>query len=210
MKRGKQYKQQSIVSGMGVTDILNMSQRQFNSLTESELRKVVGRLVSAGNKRIRNLESKTDRSSPAYIDVMRSGGKFSTRGKGKEELKAELLRAKQFMTSETSTARNWKRVQTHTIERIKKAVGDFSLTKNQWSDFWSAYKDLSELDPSARLDSVKYEIFKMISVAVEDKSMSSQEIAVKLQPEVQRIYERNQQTKNEFFDGGVSGYFSRR
>lgn len=195
---------------MGVQDILNMSQKQFSSFTESELRKVVGRLVSAGNKRIRNLESKTDRSSPAYLDVMKSGGKFSTRGKNKEELKAELTRAVNFMNAETSTARNWKRVQTHTIERIKKAVGDFSLTKDQWSDFWSAYKDLTELDPSARLDSVKYEVFKMISVAVEDKSLSPQEIATRLQPEVQNIYERNQQIKNEFFDGGVSGYFNRR
>ena len=209
MKRGqKEYKQKSVVSGMSISDILGMSQRQFNAYSESDLRKVVGRLVSAGNKRIRNLEQKTDGTAPAYIDVMRSGGKFSTKGKSIEGLKAELLRAKSFLTAETSTARRWKSIQQNTIRKIKKqVVGDFTLTPDQWSDFWSAYKDLSELDPSARLDSVKYELFKMISVAVEDTAKSPEEIATELAPEVSKIYERNQQLQSEFFSGGVSGFF---
>ena len=209
MKRGKQYKQQSIVSGMSVKDILNITQRQFNKFNESDLRKIVSRLVSAGNKRIRNIEQKTDRTSPAYLNVMDSGGKFLTKGKGKKELKAELVRAINFFKSESSTARDWKRIQKDTIEKIEGKVGKIKMTQAQWSDFWSAYKDLVELDPSARLNSVKYEIFKMISEAVEDKSLSPQEIAIKLKPEVQKIYERNQKLKSEFFDGGVSNYFDR-
>ena len=44
----REYKQQSVVSGMSVQDILNIDNSIFNSLTESDLRKVVGRLVSAG------------------------------------------------------------------------------------------------------------------------------------------------------------------
>ena len=39
------YKQPSLVSGMTVQDILNMDNATFNKLTESEMRKGVGRLV---------------------------------------------------------------------------------------------------------------------------------------------------------------------
>ena len=208
MKRKKEYKQQSIVSGKSVKDIMAMTQKDLNSLSVSDMRKVVGRLVSAGNKRIRNLEQKTDMSSPAYLDIQNSGGKFSTRGKNAEQLKAEFVRAVTFMSQETSSATKWNNIQTGVISKIKGKVGDFALTQNQWTDFWKAYKDLTELDKSARLNNVKYEIFKMISEAVEDKSKSPDQIALEIAPEVSKIYERNQQTKEQFSNGGVSKYFS--
>ena len=69
------YKQPSLVSGMTVQDILNMDNTTFNKLTESEMRKVVGRLVSAGNKRLRSFE-RAGESSPATRHGEKSGGVF--------------------------------------------------------------------------------------------------------------------------------------
>ena len=61
------YKQPSIVSGMTIQDILNMDNKTFNSLNTSDMRKVVGRLVSAGNKRLRSFERAGESLSLIHI-----------------------------------------------------------------------------------------------------------------------------------------------
>ena len=92
------YKNPSIVSGISISDILSMDNATFDSLGEKPLRMIVGRLVSAGNKRLRNFEKKQE-TSPAERYVMEHGGMFSTKGKNLNALRAEFKRAKDFLES---------------------------------------------------------------------------------------------------------------
>ena len=116
------------VKGLKITDILNIDLDAFNKLTESELRALTSRLVSAGNKRIRRLQ-KHDINSPA-IQSLGKEKKFSTKldkGTSKQQrvnkLRAEFSRVRSFLNSETSTISGYKKFRQRTYERIHKETG---------------------------------------------------------------------------------------
>lgn len=115
----KTYKQKSIVSGLSINDIMSMDIRDFNKMSESDLRKVTGRLVSAGNKRMRRMES-AGIESPSLRKAEKSGGAFTVKDKNINQLRSEFMRAKSFLQSPTSSIKGYKETQKKTIEGLKK------------------------------------------------------------------------------------------
>ena len=117
-------KRTEVVKGLSVNDILNMDLSTFNKLGETELRAITGRLVSAGNKRIRLLE-RAEEDTPALSRIQRSGGKLSTKNipRGKQQsvnlLRAEFTRAKDFLEDKTSTVKGWNETRQKSIEGLK-------------------------------------------------------------------------------------------
>ncbi len=198
----RKYKQPSIVSGMSVQAILNMDMETFNKLNTSELRKVVGRLVSAGNKRLRSFEKKGE-SSPAIRHVLRSGGAFSTKGKDLNALRAEYTRAKNFMQAKTGTLKGWKQVKKETIQGLKKQ--GVEMTASQFDDVWKAYEELKELSPEVANRGLKYSVLKDVVDMVTDTDKSADEIATALHENLSNIYE-DHAGLNDGVDG-VSGFF---
>ena len=198
----RKYKQPSIVSGMSVQDILNMDIDTFNKLNTSDLRKVVGRLVSAGNKRLRSFERAGERS-PATRHVAKSGGKFSTKGKDLNALRSEYTRAKNFMQAKTGTRKGWKQVKRETIASLKKH--GVEMTERQFDDVWTAYEDLKELSPEVANRGLKYSVLKDVANMVTDTNKSADEIAIALNENLSRIYEEQAGLNNGV--DGVSGFF---
>lgn len=196
------YKQPSIVSGMSVQDILNMDIDTFNKLGASDMRKVVGRLVSAGNKRLRSFE-RAGESSPATRHVVKSGGAFSTRGKDLNALRAEYTRAKNFLQSKTGTRVGWKKVKKETVKELQKQGVDVS--PEQFNDLWSAYENLKELDPEVSTKKLKYSVLTDISNMIEDRRTTPEEIATELHNKLDLIYEQRAELEND--GNGVSGFF---
>lgn len=198
----RKYKQPSLVSGMSIQDIMNMDINTFNKLSTSELRKVVGRLVSAGNKRLRSFE-KAGESSPSTRYVEKSGGKFSTKGKDLNALRAEYTRAKTFLQSKTGTRRGWKKVKKETISGLKKY--GVEMNEDQFEGVWQAYEDLKELSPEVANRGLKYSVLKDIADMVTDPNKSADEIATALHDNLSKIYEEQAELNDEFT--GVSGFF---
>ena len=198
----RKYKQPSIVSGMSVQDILNMDINTFNKLNKSDLRKVVGRLVSAGNKRLRSFE-RAGESSPATRHVAKSGGMFSTKGKDLNALRAEYTRAKNFMQSKTGTRKGWNQVKKETISGLKKH--GVEMTDSQFNDVWEAYEDLKELSPEVANRGLKYSVLKDVADMVTDTDKSADEIAMALNENLSKIYEEQAGLNNGI--DGVSGFF---
>ena len=205
----RKYKQQSVVSGMSVQDVLNIDNNLFNSLTESDLRKVVGRLVSAGNKRLRTFE-RNDTKSPAVGQVMRSGGAFSTKGKDLAGLRAEYSRAKSFLQAKTGTVKQWNKVKQETIDSLKKR--GVELSKDQFDTVFKIYDRLSELDPTIEDKKYKYKIIDEISNeladALENEEDGDQDTLINdvvsgMMDRITEIYEEEQEDE----DGGVSEFF---
>ena len=196
------YKQPSIVSGMSVQDILNMDINTFNKLNTSDLRKVVGRLVSAGNKRLRSFERAGERS-PATRHVAKSGGAFSTKGKDLNALRSEYTRAKNFLQSKTGTRKGWKQVKKETIASLKKY--GVEMTESQFDDVWTAYEDLKELSPEVANRGLKYSVLKDVADMVTDTNKSADEIATALHENLSTIYEEQAGLNNGV--DGVSGFF---
>lgn len=196
------YKQPSIVSGMSIQDILNMDNKTFNSLNTSDMRKVVGRLVSAGNKRLRSFERARE-SSPATRHVAKSGGAFSTKGKDLNALRSEYTRAKNFLQSKTGTRKGWKQVKKETIAGLKKK--GVEMSEQQFNDVWKAYEDLKELSPEVANRGLKYSVLKDVADMVTDTNKSADEIATALHENLSSIYEEQAGLENGV--DGVSGFF---
>ena len=196
------YKQPSLVSGMTVQDILNMDNATFNKLTESEMKKVVGRLVSAGNKRLRSFE-RAGESSPATRHVDRSGGSFSTKGKDLNALRAEYTRAKNFMQAKTGTRKGWTKTKRETIEGLRKQ--GVEMSEKQFENVWKAYEDLKELSPEVANRGLKYSVLKDVANMVTDENKSADEIATALHENLSQIYE--EQARLDHDVDGVSGFF---
>lgn len=196
------YKQPSLVSGMSVQDILNMDIETFNKLNTSDLRKVVGRLVSAGNKRLRSFE-RVGESSPATRHVAKSGGAFSTKGKDLNALRAEYTRAKNFMQAKTGTRKGWKQVKKETIQGLKKH--GVEMSENQFEDVWRAYEDLKEISPEVANRGLKYSVLKDVADMVTDTNKNADEIATAIHENLSQIYEEQARLDNGL--DGVSGFF---
>lgn len=205
------YKQPSIVSGLSVNDILNMDIKEFNSLKESDLRKIVGRLVSAGNKRLRYFERNGEKS-PATRYINKSGGPFSTKGKDLNALRAEYIRAKDFLQSKTGTMRGWKKVKNDTINTLKEKH-KIDMTDDQWDDVWETYEKLKEESPDIAERGQKYEVLEEIVDELKHTTKSAEEIAIEMHKKLDAIYEKKQAEKlaeGGLLDGssGVSGFFT--
>ena len=196
------YKNQSIVSGMTVQDILNMDNATFNKLSTSDMRKVVGRLVSAGNKRLRSFE-RAGESSPATRHVAKSGGSFSTKGKDLNALRSEYTRAKNFLQSKTGTRKGWKQVKKETISGLKKH--GVQMNEKQFDKVWKAYEDLKELSPEVANRGLKYSVLKDVADMVIDDNKSADEIATAIHENLSQIYEQQAGLENGV--DGVSGFF---
>lgn len=196
------YKQPSIVSGMTIQDVMNMDINTFNKLNMSDMRKVVGRLVSAGNKRLRSFE-RAGESSPATRHVEKSGGVFSTKGKDLNALRAEYTRAKNFLQAKTGTRKGWKQVKNETIAGLNKH--NVKMTEQQFNDVWKAYEDLKELSPEVANRGLKYAVLKDVADMVTDTNKSADDIATALHKNLSRIYEEQARLNNDV--DGVSGFF---
>lgn len=195
------YKQPSFVSGMTVNDILNMDEEAFNKLNLGDLRKVVGRLVSAGNKRIRSFE-KSGASSPAYRQVTRSGGAFSTKGKNLNQLRAEYVRAKSFLTAKSGSKREWEKIKHKEINTLRKMGID--INEQTFDKFWKTYERLKESSPEVGEKKFKYEVLKEISRRTK-KGQSIRKISNDIQKDLTKVYERLQEAESE--TTGTASFF---
>lgn len=196
------YKQPSFVSGKSIKDILNIDYDAFNKLNTSDMRKVVGRLVSAGNKRLRSFE-RAGESSPATRHVMSSGGAFSTKGKNLNELRSEFMRAKNFLESKTGTRKGWKQVKTETINGLRR--NGIDMASSQFDEVWKAYEELKELSPEVANKGLKYSVLKDVADMVTDADKSADEIALTLHENLSQIYEK--QAGLDYGVDGVSRFF---
>lgn len=117
------------VKGLSIKDILNIDLDEFNNLSESDLRKITSRLVSASNKRIRRLKEH-DINSPA-LRGMGDLESFSTKldpnisnQQRVNQLRHTFAQMRSFLTSETSTISGYKKYS----DRIMQAIAESMKT----------------------------------------------------------------------------------
>lgn len=199
----KKYKQPSIVSGMSVTDILNMDIRDFNKLGLSDLRKVVGRLVSAVNKRIRRFMN-AGISTPATRALEKSGGMLSTKGKDLNQLRTEYARGRDFLNMETSSRKGFEEVQKKTVETLKDRGVD--VTTDELDDIFEVYGRLKEIDPSVGVILSSSQVIG--EIAKLDNTQDVQTRIMQAKERYNELYEENQeQYGRDVTLYGVSGFF---
>lgn len=106
---------------MNVKQILNLSSRDINKLSDQDLRKIVTIANSAANKRIKRAYSKGVTSD--VIDRVLERGKFSVAGlKTRQELENALVSVSSFLKAKTSTIRGIKSEKTKMFKELARQV----------------------------------------------------------------------------------------
>ncbi len=200
MRGVKEYKQKSVVSGLSIKKILEMTPGDLNKLGKKDLQKITGRLVSAGNKRIRRAEEKNI-TSPAFAYIRDNGGVFSTKGKNLNQLRSEFARARNFLTAETSTIKGAEKFRDESIANLKE-VG-VNISPENFDKVMSAYETLRRSDKSIIERGLKYSVLNEIETMVDTK-LSEDEILADITKRLKDIYKKEQ----DKIDYGVGQYFT--
>lgn len=190
----------SSVTGLTIKDITRMTETKFQSYSQSDQRKIVSRLVSAANKRIRSFERKGI-ESPAIMGVNETGGKFSIKGKDESGLLKELTRVRGFLRNPTSTIKGWKKVENKTFEGLQKR--GVEVQKKDIADITYALGQLSRERNLTRAE--KYELLEKMSVLLAgNPNMSTSELLSKVRGEIDTIY---RETQDYYDEASISDFF---
>lgn len=172
--------------------IMNMSRK--------ELAKEVQRLAKNANRRLKSFE-KRDEKSPSYNYILESGGKFKTKGKSLNQLRAEYRRVSGFLDSKTGTikgSKNWKIESISKLNEKLNLEGDRAVTLKDFDTIWEAYEKLKELTPEVRVAKYKYTMGQgldaIADMVVNNPDMSGEDIAFAISEKVKeadkKIFEK--------------------
>lgn len=130
-----------------IKETLNLPLSRIMSMSKNELRLAVQRLSMESNKRLAYFK-RQGITTPATAYIKNNGGKFTSKNKDLNQLRAEFQRAKGFLESETGNIKGYRAWETRIADTLAKNTGiDYnSLTELQKRKFWNAYAKLEELD----------------------------------------------------------------
>lgn len=196
--------------GVSTEDIINVSTSDFMSWTTSQLRQAVSRLADTANKRASRLIKKGVPSyaiEQYYTNIGRSEGesvykKFSTRGKSDNQLRQEFLRAKQFLSEESSTVSGAIELENEAIKSLNKS--GIKMGVDDYRKLLKTYINELNKDPAAVARIIKYAFTRNTDIVIENNSSLNDidKLSERLYIELDKTYRRGG-TQYE----GVADYF---
>lgn len=186
--------------GRSIKDIMRMDIDEFSHLSKTELRQAVSRLADAANKRLKRMK-KTDLVSPAQIEAIDSGGKFSTRGKSEIELQIEFRRVSSFLSDKTSTAKGAREYMEETRHAIKDVFG-IDINKSDFTELIRGFSQILNESPDFQSRALRYKSLKNFNIGLADNQMTTQELS----DDVVSILNRYYQPGGSQYEG-VANYF---
>ena len=185
---------------MTTKQALSLGVEDFNKMSRRDLARVVSTLGATANKRYKAFGGA---ATPATRMFEQSGGKITTKGKSLNELRAEYVRARNFLEAETSTKRGFAAYREDIIEKLN-LEGVDDLTPDQFSKLWKVYDLLKEKSPEVANKRFKYTVLEVIAdQIVSNGRLSAKTIARRMSAELSDIYESEAAED----DTGVSGFF---
>ena len=172
--------------GYSVNDIMDMGIEDFSNLTKPQLREAVSRLASAANKRLKRI-SRDDIISPAQMEAVDSGGKFSTRGKSEIELQVEFRRVSNFLRDKTSTVTGARQLEEDVREELKRRYG-IGIDKNNFRDMLKTFKSLYEESPSTQARKLRYGKLKDFDIEIDNSNIDLQTLSDMVASVLNRYY----------------------
>ena len=186
--------------GRSVKDIMNMDIDEFSHLSKTELRQAVSRLADTANKRLKRM-AKSELVSPAYIEALDSGGKFSTRGKSEIELQIEFRRVANFLSDKTSTSKGAKEYMEETRQAIKDVFG-IDINKSDFAELIRGYSQILNESPDFQSRALRYKSLKNFNIGLANNQMTTTELS----DDVVSILNRYYQPGGSQYEG-VASYF---
>lgn len=186
--------------GKFIKDIMSMSIDEFSHLSKTELRQAVSRLADTANKRLKRMAN-TELVSPAQIEAIDSGGKFSTRGKSEIELQIEFRRVSNFLSDKTSTSKGAREYMEETRQAIKDVFG-IDINKSDFAELIRGYSQILNESPDFQSRALRYKSLKNFNIGLADNQMTTTELS----DDVVSILNRYYQPGGSQYEG-TAGYF---
>ena len=182
--------------GVSTESIRKMDIETLNSLDRRTLARAVSRLADTANKRIKRFESKGV-ESPAYLNVMKSGGRISTRGKTVNQLRTEFIRARNFLGMKTSTQKGYEKVKQDFCDRVEATTAQkMSISDEELNRFWRVYdKTESEISPFIKGSEQQQKM--IFDVFIKNNELSEDELIKRIYQKFD-IYYEEQEELNEY------------
>lgn len=191
---------------MNVRELLDIDISDVNKFNEKTLRAAVQTLSDAANKRVRHINA-AGVISPA-VRAVEQHGNFTPKGKSRNQLLSEFVRAVNFLQSETSTVAGARKF----TDKIRKNLGMNKTAtaediENENKNFWNTYTDLynkaQNLWTHSRLGSFKVQEI-ITDILAEHPNETWRKISERAQADLDKLYieESAPNGTAEFFDFG--------
>ena len=189
---------------MTVRELLDIS--DVNKFTEKTLRAAVRTLSNAANKRVRNINN-AGVISPA-VRAVEQHGKFTPKGKTRNQLLSEFVRAVNFLQSETSTVAGARKFTDNIRKNLglnKTATAEEITSENKgfWNTFTDLYNNAQNLWTHSRLGSQVVQQ-QIMDIRAENPNATWQDVADIAQKALDKLYIEESALNGtaEFFDFG--------
>lgn len=159
----------------------------FTSMKRDEFVKQMQPTIDAANKRLKRLQG-LETLSPALNSVMESGsGKFSLRGKTRNEVIKEASRAIAFINMRTSTVSGAKQFERNFAAKLSNKSKD--ITNDQRKTLFDSFRKLQQISPVGLNIYGSDRLIRMLADEVVDEKYSFETTMQKAINELTKAYE---------------------
>lgn len=158
----------------------------FTSMKRGEFVKQMQPTIDAANKRLKRLQG-LETLSPALSSVMESGGKFSLKGKTRNEVIKESSRAIAFINMRTSTVSGAKQFENNFAAKLSNKSKN--ITNDQRKILFDSFRKLQQISPVGLNIYGSDRLVRMLADEVVDEKYSFETTMDKALKELTKAYE---------------------
>ena len=166
----------------------------FASMKRKDLIAEMQPTIDAANKRLKRLQG-METLSPALNSVMQSGGKFSIKGKTRNEILKEASRALSFINMKTSTVSGAKQFEKNFAAKLSNKSKN--ITNDQRKTLFDSFRKLQQISPVGLNIYGSERLVRMLADEVVDENYSFEDTMNKALKELEREYENFMQEQED-------------
>ena len=166
----------------------------FASMKRKDLIAEMQPTIDAANKRLQRLRG-METLSPALNSVMQSGGKFTIKGKTRNEVLKEASRALSFINMKTSTVSGAKQFEKNFAAKLSNKSK--IITNDQRKTLFDSFRKLQQISPVGLNIYGSERLVRMLADEVVDENYSFEDTMNKALKELEREYENFMQEQED-------------
>lgn len=159
----------------------------FSTMKRKDLIAEMQPTIDAANKRLKRLQG-MESLSPALNSVMQSGGKFTIKGKTRNEILKESSRALSFINMKTSTVSGAKQFEKNFAAKLSNKSKN--ITNDQRKTLFDSFRKLQQISPVGLNIYGSERLVRMLADEVVDENYSFEGTMDKALKELEREYEQ--------------------
>ena len=159
----------------------------FTTMKRGDLIAQMQPTIDAANKRLKRLQG-METLSPALNSVMQSGGKFSLKGKTRNEILKESSRALSFINMKTSTVSGAKQFEKNFAAKLSNKSKN--ITNDQRKILFDSFRKLQQISPVGLNIYGSERLVRMLADEIVDENYSFEATMDKALKELEREYEQ--------------------